>query len=136
MSLELIWGKLKKKSVQLYRLEYFIFFFYRNNIWGKWYYHQRWEFIKENKENTLSTRKATKKKEKKRNHVLEQETDQEKKKVFFFFSWSLSWSRACFLSSFFLFSWSLSWSKACFLVFFYKFPTQYDDMNLICEHYL
>ena len=35
---------------------------------------------------------------------------------FLFFSWSLSGSRACFLS-FFYFSWSFSWSKACFLVF-------------------
>ena len=46
-----------------------------------------------------------------------------KKKIFFLFSWSVSWSRACFLSffldryRFFFLSWSLSWSKTCFLVF-------------------
>ena len=73
---------------------------------------QGWDFIKENKK--------------------------KRKKVFF--SWSLSWSRACFLSFFldryffFLIAFlvgsvfsllflSFSWSKACFLVFFYKFPT-------------
>ena len=32
---------------------------------------------------------------KKRKHALDQENDQEKKR--FFFSWSLSWSRACFV---------------------------------------
>ena len=42
-------------------------------------------------------------KKKERKQELDQESDQEKKKVFSFFSWSLSWSRACFLS-FFLFS--------------------------------
>ena len=41
-----------------------------------------------------------------------------RKKVVFF-SWSLSWSKVCFISwpsSFF--SWLLSWSKVCFLSFF------------------
>ena len=66
---------------------------------------QRWEFIKENKKvrkkkNTFSTKK---------------------KESFFFFSWSLSWSRPCFLSflAVIVFSWSLSWSRACFLSFFF-----------------
>ena len=61
----------------------------------------RWEFIKENKEvrkkkeNTPSTKRPIK-----------------KKRFLFFFSWSLSWSKSCFLSFF-------SWSKSCFLSFFF-----------------
>ena len=109
---------------------------------GPCVYVQRWEFIKENKkvrknkENTLSTKKPTKKTIKKRILFLFffvaflVESERSKKDFFFFFSWSLFWSRACFLYffldrySFFYFSWSLFWSKACFLVFFHKFPTQ------------
>ena len=95
-----------------------------------WFIYKRHKKVRKKKENTLSTREPIKKKD--------------------FFSWSLSWSRACFLSffldrsRFFYFSWSLSWSRACFLsflsfflyrflgrkrvffsyffVFFYKFP--------------
>ena len=83
--------------------------FPRNVLFYPKYAYLRWEFIKENK-----------KKE------LDQESDQEKKESFFFFSWSLSWSIACFLP-FFLFSWSLSGRVlvllfSYFLVFFYKFP--------------
>ena len=53
-------------------------------------------------------------KKKERKHALDQE-----KRFFSFISWSLSRSRACFLS--FFFSWSLSWSKMCSLVFLLLF---------------
>ena len=61
-------------------------------------------------ENTLSTKKASKK------------TIKKKRKTFFF-SWTLSWSGACFLEQVLLFmdECVFSWTSACFLVFLLSF---------------
>ena len=44
----------------------------------------------------------------------------------FFFSWTLSWSSACFLERV-RFSWTLSWTSACFLhrLLFFSWPSSF-----------
>ena len=70
----------------------------------------------------MQENKKVRKKERKQ--ALEQENDQDKKNYFFLFPFL--GQRVFFI--FILFSWSLSWSKACFFftffVFLYKFPPQ------------
>ena len=87
---------------------------------------QRWEFIKESKRKRKKTRSRPRNRQRKRSR---------KKESFIIFF--LVENR--FLSFYFLtvivffFSWSLSWSKACFLVFFYKFPPQEILLTIIWE---
>ena len=65
-------------------------------------------------------KQESKKKEGK--HALNQENDQEKRKFFLFFSWSLSWSRLCFLSFLlFIFLDHFLGRKRVFLFSFKKF---------------
>ena len=98
----------------------------------------RWEFIKENKKSKKVSKKRKNTSSRPRKRSRKNDNGQEKKKEntlstkkqsrnkasfhfflvcyrFIFLSWSLSWSRACFLP-FSFFSWSLSIVETCFLL--------------------